>query len=135
MITKKPEANVVLEFPKERVVRPQLPEVIADRLAKQKIIYASHMVDEEIVMLITHATMNGIDVRTPEFQKGFQITCDLLRGLMYRAMDIQHPMQPQLDELVKAAEIRFQTFNMPIVNYEEVVTEAEEEFDNDPDQA
>lgn len=96
--------TTIVNFPTNRIVRevqPNIEEVEkAKEKGKQK--YADGIVAEVATGLLAELENYGIDLENEDgkFNKDFLFLTDVLKSVIYRNMDLQHPLHEFVDENV-----------------------------------
>jgi hypothetical protein len=64
---------------------------------------ADHLTEGLVVNMIHNMNENDIDTENPEFIKDIGFLIELVKAIIYRDMDIKHPMQQMVDIFVNSA--------------------------------
>lgn len=97
-------ANVVVSFPIERIIRTPIPESVQENVKKTQKDYVNRLVDENATILVARLAMAGIDISTEDFQKSYALAIECLRSTVYMTLGIGHPLQEPIVEMIKAIE-------------------------------
>lgn len=95
-------ANVVISFPKDRVVRMFLPPSARKEAERTKKFYADKTVEDHATGLVDSLAMSGVDISTDEFQKNYALTIECLRSTVYKSFGLKHALQPAMKEMIKS---------------------------------
>lgn len=98
------QANVVVSFPPEKIVRVPTPESMNDAVIIAQKNYLNFLVDENATILISRLAMAGIDISSDEFQKFYALTVECLRSSVYRTMNFHHSLQIPMKDIIRAIE-------------------------------
>lgn len=94
----------VFEFPKSKIVREVAPNIEEVEKAKEKgkQKYADGIVAEVATGLLAELENYGIDLEDEKgnFSKDFLFLTDVLKSVIYRNMELKHPLQSFVDENV-----------------------------------
>lgn len=99
----------ILEFPKSAIVRDTTAQT-NERIAAAKEAGTKNFADaigndlaEEMAINLSSC---GIDIETEQFQKDFTLMFAVMAGMIYRAVDLTHPIHPFMDESVKTVAVQ-----------------------------
>lgn len=98
------QANVVISFPPNKVVRVPVPASMKGMMASVQKNYLNFLVDENATALISKLAMAGVDVSGEEFQKFYALTVECLRSSVYKTMNFNHPLQAPMGDMIQAIE-------------------------------
>jgi hypothetical protein len=94
----------ILEFPKSAIVRDTTAQT-NERIAAAKEAGTKNFADAVGSDLAEEMAMNlsscGIDIETEQFQKDFTLLYAVMAGMIYRAVDLTHPIHQFMDDSVK----------------------------------
>jgi len=102
----KKTANTVLEFPKSRIVRDN-PDLLAGNkksLDESRRGVLSQLVDWQANKIVVDLSLEGIDIDKEGFDKYFALSMECLRASVFRSYDIDHPLHPAMDDMIRAIE-------------------------------
>lgn len=96
----------VIQFPTSKIVRPP---VINNELIEQVQVKGITNMAESISAEVVAAVMNdfdssGLNTDSTQFHKDFNFLALTLTAVVYRALELDHPFQPILDQ-IKIVEI------------------------------
>lgn len=91
--------NNILKFPENRIVRgrPINKEQFNENIAEHKIKYVDYIISKNMSKLYAKLGLEGINTETEQFYKDYSFTVESLRSALYRAMEIEHPIQDFVD--------------------------------------
>lgn len=121
--------TTIVNFPTSRIVRevqPNIEEVEkAKEKGKQK--YADGIVAEVATGLLAELENYGIDLESEDgkFNKDFLFLTDVLKSVIYRNMDIKHPLHEFVDENVAIFDDE-EEFKKYLANADNTETETKE---------
>lgn len=100
-------SNVVLSFPRERMVRPShTMHNEGDREREQTVrrqkMHINHILEENASFLVSRLGMSGIDISSIEFQRNYALTIEFLRAAIYKTFDIEHPFHDPMNEMIES---------------------------------
>jgi hypothetical protein len=104
----------IILFPSDRIKRSD--KVLQDttenkrkvakvQLEKTKEFVETH-VDDMAMMFLRRFVEIAVKTDKPEFTKGLSILIDILRGILYKDFNVNHPAQKMIDKMVKIKETR-----------------------------
>jgi hypothetical protein len=103
--------NKVILFPTDRIINkgtakqdPIATEKIRQESTKE---FVEGNVDEIALMMLRKFVEMSILTEKPEFTKDLALVVDMMRGLIYRDFDVQHPAQKLADKIVHVNMSRF----------------------------
>lgn len=113
--------NKVLEFPKNKIIRENVPDVEEIKQAKAKSVvkFADTLIEEMSESILNDFDNYGIDTERESFGKDFHFFVEVLSATVYRTLNLEHPLHSFLDENVEVVE----TNNMDEVNHIEIINE------------
>ena len=95
--------NKIIQFPNKMRIKPEFKiDNHAIRLHTD-IKVADHLTEGLVVNMIHNMGENDIDTENPEFIKDIGFLIELVKAIIYRDMDIKHPMQQMVDIFVNSA--------------------------------
>jgi hypothetical protein len=101
--------GVLLDFPKSAIIRDTTAQT-NERIAAAKEAGVKNFADavandigEDIALNLSSC---GIDIETEQFQKDFTLLYAIMAGMIYRAVDLTHPIHPYMDDSVKAVSLQ-----------------------------
>lgn len=109
----------VLAFPKSKIVRevPQeTEEAIAERKIKGVTNYADNIAEELSTAIMYDLSNCGIEIQDENSEKDFIYLSLVLRALIYRSCNIDHPMHKLIQEAVTLRKITENTNAVEISN-------------------
>jgi hypothetical protein len=105
------DQNKVILFPTDRIINkgtakqdPIATEKIRQENTKE---FVEGSVDEIALMMLRKFVQMAILTEKPEFTKDLALLVDMMRGLIYRDFDVQHPAQKLADKIVHVNMSRF----------------------------
>lgn len=101
-MTDNTNANVVIAFPTERIVRK--PTSIPTDTKNVQKEYINGIVNDNAMILISRLAMAGIDISIDDFQKRYALVVECIRAITYDTFGIFHPLQEPITELIRAIE-------------------------------
>jgi len=105
------DKDKVILFPTDRIVNKQKAK--EDPIASEKVRreqtkdFVEGSVDEIALMMLRKFVDMAIMTEKPEFTKDLALLVDIMRGLIYRDFDIEHPAQKLTDKIVNVNTSRF----------------------------
>jgi len=117
--------NKVILFPTDRIINkgtakqdPIATEKIRQESTKE---FVEGSVDEIALMMLRKFVEMAILTEKPEFTKDLALLVDMMRGLIYRDFDVQHPAQKLADKIVHVNMSRFGP--IASIDYSKVIDE------------
>ena len=105
------DTNKIILFPTERIVNketarpdPKAGEKVRVDRTKE---FVEGNVDEIAMNMLRTFVEMAMKTDKPEFTKDLGLVVDILRGMIYRDFDIQHPAQKLADKIVDLKMTRF----------------------------
>ena len=105
------DKNKIILFPTERIVNketarpdPKAGEKVRVDRTKE---FVEGNVDEMAMNMLRQFVEMAMKTDKPEFTKDLGLVVDILRGMIYRDFDIQHPAQKLADKIVDLKMTRF----------------------------
>jgi len=100
------QSNNVIEFPfHENGFTPaQNSEQLLEQFQENKKTYINQVVDHYSTQLINKLGMHGFDIYEDNFIKSFSYTVESLRATLYQSLDIYHPFEDHMGEIMEALE-------------------------------
>ena len=105
------DTNKIILFPTERIVNketarpdPKAGEKVRVDRTKE---FVEGNVDEMAMNMLRQFVEMAMKTDKPEFTKDLGLVVDILRGMIYRDFDIQHPAQKLADKIVDLKMTRF----------------------------
>jgi hypothetical protein len=95
--------NKIIQFPNKMVNRPEFKITDTAIRLHTDIKVADHLTEGLVVNMIHNMNENDIDTENPEFIKDIGFLIELVKAIIYRDMDIKHPMQQMVDIFVNSA--------------------------------
>ena len=99
-------SNNVLEFPKSKIIREQLPD--SDELKKMKKKAVKSLADsltaEVCDTLLSDFDNYGIDTEKETFIKDFVFLSSIISATIYRTLEIDHDLHDFIDTMVNIEE-------------------------------
>jgi hypothetical protein len=115
----------VILFPTERIVNkktakedPEAGERVRLENTKE---FVEGNVDEIAMMMLRKFVEMAMKTETQEFTKDLGLLVDMLRGMIYRDFEVEHPAQKLADKIVDVKMTRFGP--QVIINYNRVIPE------------
>jgi hypothetical protein len=115
----------VILFPTERIVNkktakedPEAGERVRLENTKE---FVEGNVDEIAMMMLRKFVEMAMKTETQEFTKDLGLLVDMLRGMIYRDFEVDHPAQRLADKIVDVKMTRFGP--QVIINYNRVIPE------------
>lgn len=115
----------IILFPTERIVNkatakqdPEAGEQIRVDRTKE---FVEGNVDEIAMMMLRQFVEMAMKTEKPEFTKDLGLLVDIMRGMIYRDFDVQHPAQKLADKIVDVKMTRFGP--QVIIDYNRVLPE------------
>jgi hypothetical protein len=105
------DKDKVILFPTDRIVNKKT--AIQDPVASEKVRieqtrdFVEGSVDEIALMMLRKFVEMAILTEKPEFTRDLALVVDILRGLIYRDFDVEHPAQKLTDKIVHVNISRF----------------------------
>lgn len=119
------DQNKVILFPTDRIVNkgtakqdPIATEKIRQESTKE---FVEGNVDEIALMMLRKFVEMSILTEKPEFTKDLALVVDMMRGLIYRDFDVNHPAQKLSDKIVHVNMSRFGP--IASIDYSKVIDE------------
>jgi len=106
------QANVVVSFPPEKIVRVPVPESMSESVITVQRNYLNFLVDENATILISRLAMAGVDVSSDEFQKFYALTIECLRSSVYKTMNFYHSLQLPMEDIIQVIENTIKSKNI-----------------------
>jgi hypothetical protein len=104
------DENVIL-FPTERIVNKETAKPDAKAGEKVRVDRTKEFVEgnvDEIAMnMLRQFVEMAMKTEKPEFTKDLGLVVDILRGMIYRDFDVEHPAQRLADKIVDVKMTRF----------------------------
>lgn len=99
-------SSQILEFPKSKIVRENLPENERVIQAKERSLnsFAAELSDDLAAQVYDELDNMGLDVDSEQFQKDYGFCVEALRASIYRAVGLDHRMHHFLDNNVRVIE-------------------------------
>ena len=93
----------ILQFPKSKIVREQVPNIEELNKLKEKGIqkFADALVEEITDNILHELNGCGIDIESDVFIKDFYFVNLIMSAAIYRSLDIEHSMHDYIDKHVK----------------------------------
>ena len=105
------DTNKIILFPTERIVNketarpdPKAGEKVRVDRTKE---FVEGNVDEIAMNMLRQFVEMAMKTDKPEFTKDLGLVVDILRGMIYRDFDVQHPAQKLADKIVDLKMTRF----------------------------
>lgn len=98
------QANVIIAFPQDKVVRLQIPIKNNDIIKKIQKHLMNTLVEENANLLAYRLGLAGINIGADEFQKNYALTIECLRATLYKSLNLHHPLQLPIEKLIEAIE-------------------------------
>lgn len=99
------QANNVLKFPNMGLMpKPKNETELGEHFLQNKKIYIDHVVDHYSIQLINKLGMHGFDIYEEDFIKGYSYTIESLRATLYSTLDIYHPFNEHMDDMIEMLE-------------------------------
>ena len=105
------DKNKIILFPTERIVNketarpdPKAGEKVRVDRTKE---FVEGNVDEIAMNMLRQFVEMAMKTDKPEFTKDLGLVVDILRGMIYRDFDVQHPAQKLADKIVDLKMTRF----------------------------
>lgn len=105
------DTNKIILFPTERIVNketarpdPKAGEKVRVDRTKE---FVEGNVDEIAMNMLRQFVEMAMKTDKPEFTKDLGLVVDILRGMIYRDFDVQHPAQKLTDKIVDLKMTRF----------------------------
>jgi hypothetical protein len=114
--------NVIL-FPTGRIVNKETAK--QDPVASEKVKEAKTRefvegnVDQIAMFMLRHFVEMAMRTNSPHFTKDLALLVDVMRGMIYRDFDVQHPAQYLADKIVDVEMTRFGP--KAVINYNRVL--------------
>jgi hypothetical protein len=117
--------NKVILFPTDRIVNNQTAKedpVASERVRREQTKeFVEGNVDEIALMMLRKFVEMSILTEKPEFTKDLALVVDMMRGLIYRDFDVNHPSQKLSDKIVNVNMSRFGP--IASIDYSKVIDE------------
>lgn len=117
--------NKVILFPTDRIVNKETakedPAASERERIKQTKEFVEGNVDEIALMMLRKFVEMSILTEKPEFTKDLALLVDIMRGLIYRDFDVNHPAQKLSDKIVNVNMSRFGP--IASIDYSKVIDE------------
>ena len=117
--------NKVILFPTDRIVNNQTAKedpVASERVRQEQTKeFVEGNVDEIALMMLRKFVEMSILTEKPEFTKDLALVVDMMRGLIYRDFDVNHPSQKLSDKIVNVNMSRFGP--IASIDYSKVIDE------------
>lgn len=93
----------ILQFPKSKIVREQMPNIEALEKLKEKGMqkFADALVDDISDNILHELSGCGIDIENDLFIKDYYFVTMIMSAAIYRSLDIEHPMHDYIDKHIK----------------------------------
>lgn len=93
----------LVHFPKERLSRlPQTEEEMYSKILNIKVDFINEAVDLYGRQLLSYIANDGFEIEDETFCRDFAFALESIRSSLYRSAGARHPLQPSIDECMKA---------------------------------
>lgn len=91
-------------FPKDRIVRSVLPAANQQTVETAKKNIINNLVDTYAEKMASNISLHGIDITANNCDKHYALTIECLRSSLYKAVDLQHPLQEPMEAMIDRIE-------------------------------
>lgn len=108
----------VVAFPKERIVRDESPEDVAQRSKRRQLVFMNGVVEDISRNVLMNLFMSGVDMNQKSVAEKFALTVECLRATLYQSIEVEHYFHKQMESMIE--EIRknsAETLEMPDVEH------------------
>ena len=103
----KQSAFKLIEFPKDRIIRPPLEEAVQQRIqVNTKMFYDMVIMDEGKEMVQAFAAA-GVNVQDPDFARRFSFGMEVMRAAIYSDIGQEHPVNNIVDTITAPLKASF----------------------------
>jgi len=119
------DKDKVILFPSDRIVNKGTAK--QDPVASEKVRveqtrdFVEGSVDEIALGMLRKFVEMAMKTENPSFTKDLALVVDLLRGMIYRDFDVEHPAQKLVDKIVNVNNTRFGP--QAVIDYSKVINE------------
>ncbi len=94
-------ANNVLKFPGATNFKEfSTPEGLGNHFEENKKLYLDSIVDFYVSQLINRLGIHGFAIYEDKFLDDFSITVEMLRATLYRSLELENALHPEMDRIV-----------------------------------
>jgi len=97
---KSPKGATVIQFPKRGKPKKEIIIDNTDMELRESLMFADHLTEGLVINLIHNLEDNGINVQDLNCIRDIGFMIELVKSLIYRDMEIEHPMQDLVDLFV-----------------------------------
>jgi hypothetical protein len=98
------QANSIIEFPSERIVRyPTDGQKLVNDLRRKKI-FVDEILQEHMGEMGAKLLLCGVDISSQEFCDRFALSIEALRSAMYHGFNIEHPYEKHFVSIIEQIE-------------------------------
>lgn len=93
----------IISFPKSKILRDEESddEFVSESKAKIRQNFADNLVNEIVTGLHNEMELYNVDTSKYEFRKDFIFMMDVIKAIVYRSMEMEHPLHEYIDRTVK----------------------------------
>jgi len=119
------DKDKVILFPSDRIVNKDTAKqnpVASEKIrVEQTKDFVEGNVDEIALSMLRKMVEMAMKTERQSFTRDLALIVDILRGMIYRDFDIEHPAQKLVDKMVTVSPTRFGP--QALINYKEVINE------------
>lgn len=90
--------NNIIAFPVDKIVQTH---VNPGNLQERKIEFVDFVIERNMTALYNQLAFEGFNVESDVFMKDFSYAVEVLKSGLYRALDMEHPIQQFVDDTVE----------------------------------
>ena len=95
-------ANNVVNFPSPLEFKDlSTPEGLGKHFDENKKLYLNSICDFYATQIINKMGTHGFGIYDDQFLNDFTMTVECLRATIYRSLEIDHPLHPEMDRMVE----------------------------------